>query len=64
MMSNMRIGRYMYAIGSNEQGARQAGINTKFYLTLAYIILGFYAALAGTSIGIELNGHPAAWKSI
>ena len=59
MMSNMRIGRYMYAIGSNEQGARQAGINTKFYLTLAYIILGFCCALAGVvRLGLSSTATP------
>ena len=45
VIKNTKLGRYTYAIGSNEQGARQAGINIRFYKTLAYIICSMGAAL-------------------
>jgi len=32
VVSNMRLGRYIYAIGSNEQGSRQAGIGAMLFL--------------------------------
>lgn len=45
VVSNMRIGRYIYAIGSNEQGSRQAGINTRLYTLYTYVICSMGAAL-------------------
>ena len=45
LISNTRYGRYVYAIGSNEPGARQAGINTKLYTLITYMICSFCAAL-------------------
>ena len=45
VVSNMRIGRYIYAIGSNEQGSRQAGINTRLYTLYTYLICSMGAAL-------------------
>ncbi|MEL7098366.1 MAG: ABC transporter permease [Pseudomonadota bacterium] len=44
LISNTRYGRYVYAIGSNEPGARQAGINTKRYTLITYMIGSFCAA--------------------
>lgn len=41
------FGRYLYAIGSNEQAARYAGIATNRYRILAYTICAMLAALAG-----------------
>jgi ribose transport system permease protein len=40
-------GRYLYAIGSNEQAARYAGINTNRYKVLAYLLCSMLAALVG-----------------
>jgi len=45
VVSNMRLGRYIYAIGSNEQGSRQAGINTRLYTLYAYVLCSMGAAL-------------------
>ena len=59
MLNNMKIGRYMYAIGSNESGARQAGINTKQYLMMAYIICGLCCAMAGVvRLGLSSTATP------
>ena len=40
-------GRYLYAIGSNEQAARYAGIPTDRYEILAYVICAGLAGLGG-----------------
>jgi ribose transport system permease protein len=40
-------GRYLYAIGSNEQAARYAGIPINRYKILAYVICSAFAGLGG-----------------
>ncbi len=40
-------GRYLYAIGHNEQAARYAGISTDRYKKLAYVICSLLAGLGG-----------------
>ena len=44
-MSNTKYGRYVYAIGSNAAGARQAGINTPQYTLMTYVLCSTSAAL-------------------
>ncbi len=46
VMYKTKIGRYILAIGSNEEAARLSGINTDKYKIIAYVIGGFFAALA------------------
>ena len=46
VMYKTRIGRYILAIGSNEEAARLSGINTDKYKIIAYVITGFFASLA------------------
>ena len=45
IVSNTKYGRYVYAIGSNAAGARQAGINTPQYTLMTYIVCSASAAL-------------------
>lgn len=45
IVSNTAYGRYVYAIGSNETGARQAGINTVKYKMMTYVFCSLSAAL-------------------
>ena len=47
LLSWTQIGRYIYAIGSNEQAARLSGIRTKLYYLTAYLISGLIVGLAG-----------------
>jgi ribose transport system permease protein len=47
-----RYGRYLYAIGANEEAARYAGIATDRYKVLSYIIC---SALAGLSSLVFIN---------
>ncbi|MBZ5763254.1 ABC transporter permease [Rhizobium sp. VS19-DR104.2] len=42
-----RFGRYVYAVGGNERGARTAGVNIGFIKFSVYLISGVCAALSG-----------------
>jgi len=42
-----RMGRYTYAVGSNEEASRLSGIKVKRVKIVAYMICGFCAALTG-----------------
>ena len=46
VMYKTRVGRYILAIGSNEEAARLSGINTDKYKIIAYVITGTFASLA------------------
>jgi ribose transport system permease protein len=46
-LSMTRFGRYTYAIGSNAEAARRAGINVDRHLIKVYGLSGFLAGLAG-----------------
>ena len=71
--SKTRLGRYTYAVGSNEEAARRAGININQVKTVTYIFSGLLAALVGiilasrmttsqpnSAIGYEMNAIAAA----
>lgn len=52
-------GRTIYAVGSNKEAARAAGLNTLFYSVLPYVISGMLAAAAVTfSVGQLLSADP------
>jgi ribose transport system permease protein len=46
-LSMTRFGRYTYAIGSNAEAARRAGINVDRHLIKVYGLSGFLAGMAG-----------------
>jgi len=46
VMYKTKVGRYILAIGSNEEAARLSGINTDKYKILAYVICGSFASMA------------------
>jgi ribose transport system permease protein len=73
ILSTTRIGRYTYAVGSNEEAARLAGIKVHRVKNVTYIISGLLAALVGvilasrmitsqpnSAIGYEMNAIAAA----
>ena len=45
--SNTTTGRYFYAVGGNEKATKLSGINTNKVYFIAYLNMGFLAALAG-----------------
>ena len=57
LMYKNRVGRYMLAIGSNEEATRLSGINTDTYKILAY-------TFAGLSCGIAAIFYSAAFPTI
>ena len=46
VMYKTKVGRYILAIGSNEEATRLSGINTDKYKIIAYCISGTFASLA------------------
>jgi ribose transport system permease protein len=50
------FGRYIYAIGSNEQAARFAGVATDWYRILAYLICALLGGVGGLLHIIDVGG--------
>jgi ribose transport system permease protein len=46
VMHRSVFGRYLYAVGKNEEAARYSGIQTNHVITAAYVICGFLTAIA------------------
>jgi ribose/xylose/arabinose/galactoside ABC-type transport system permease subunit len=46
-LKNSYFGRQLYAVGSNSEAANASGFNSGRVVTIAYMISGFMAALAG-----------------
>jgi len=72
ILNKTKIGRYIFAIGSNEEAVRLSGVKVDLWKTLAYVISGlsvgvgsiFYAAtyivvIPNTGNGIELQAIAA-----
>lgn len=53
-LTKLRVGRYLYAIGSNEEAARLSGINTDRVKVIAYTASGMLAGLAGVVLASRL----------
>jgi ribose transport system permease protein len=73
ILSKTRIGRYTYAVGSNEEAARLSGIKVNQVKNISYIFCGLLAGLVGvilasrmvtsqpnSAVGYELNAIAAA----
>ena len=50
VLSQTRFGRYLYALGGNEESAKLSGINTDKIKMLTYVVSGFVSAIAGVII--------------
>jgi ribose/xylose/arabinose/galactoside ABC-type transport system permease subunit len=55
VLSSTQIGRYVYAMGSNEMGARQVGINIRAYKLGVYVISGLCCALAAVVLMARMD---------
>ncbi len=60
ILSKTVLGRYIFAIGSNEEAARLSGVRTMRYKASAYVIAGLFAGLAGVVIAARLNSAQPA----
>ena len=59
IMKNTKMGRYTYAIGSNEKTARLSGVNVDKYNILIFTLNGLAAAIAGMVLASRLmTGSP------
>jgi len=62
ILSRLPYGRYIYAVGSNEEAAKLAGVNTGRVRIIAHTLCGFLAAIAAvlllsrTNSGLSTNG--------
>ena len=58
-LTKTKGGRTIYAVGSNKEAARAAGLDTLFYAVLPYVLSGALAAVAVTfSVGQLLSADP------
>ena len=60
ILSKTILGRYTFAIGSNEESTRLSGVKTNIWKTAVYALCGFYAGLAGVIIASRLNSAQPA----
>jgi ribose/xylose/arabinose/galactoside ABC-type transport system permease subunit len=61
ILDHTKLGRYAFAIGSNENAALYAGIPVAFHTTAAYAISGMLTGLAGMIEASRLmTGQPTA----
>ena len=61
ILNHLSMGRYIYAIGGNEEAAGLSGIKVKKYKVIAYLASGLTAAIAGMVLTSRLmSGQPNA----
>jgi ribose transport system permease protein len=59
LMSRMKIGRYLYAVGGNCEAARLSGVPVARVLLFAYTVSGLLAGLGGVIMASQLkSGSP------
>jgi ribose/xylose/arabinose/galactoside ABC-type transport system permease subunit len=54
-----RYGRHVYAVGGNPEAARLSGLNVPRITLSVYVIIGFFAGLAGFVLSARLNSAEA-----
>ena len=65
MLKKTKLGRFIYAIGSNEEAAHLAGVNVKINKLVAYAITGVLAAIAALILTSRLGAiDPDTGKGI
>jgi ribose transport system permease protein len=59
ILSRLRLGRHIFAVGGNEEAARLSGVPVRRTLVAAYALSGFFAAVAGIcQAAQETQGDP------
>ncbi len=60
-LNNLRLGRYIYAVGGNENAARASGISVDGVKIFAYVVSAALAGLAGVVLAARITtGQPNA----
>lgn len=60
ILSKTIIGRYNFAIGSNEEAARLSGVNVSFWKIIIYTMTGVFTGIAGILMASRLNSAQPA----
>ncbi len=60
VLNNLNFGRYIYAIGSNEEAALISGINVTKIKTMVFVLCGLMAGLGGAILSSRLDSGQAA----
>jgi ribose transport system permease protein len=60
LLTRTIIGRYNYAIGSNEEATRLSGVNVRNWKIAIYTITGVFTGIAGVLIASRLNSAQPA----
>lgn len=55
VLSKTLLGRYTYAIGSNEEATRLSGVNTRVWTILIYVFAGAFTGIAGVVLAARLD---------
>lgn len=64
VMTQMRIGRYLYAVGGNREAAHISGIPVGRVLLFAYVISGSLAGLGGVVMASQLKSGSPTYGSM
>lgn len=54
-MSHTKMGRYIYAVGGNDEAARLSGVPVKYVIVFVYVISALAAGLGGSIQASQLN---------
>jgi ribose transport system permease protein len=60
LLNRTILGRYTFALGSNEEAVRLSGVNTDFWKVLVYTVSGGICGIAGLLIASRLNSAQPA----
>ena len=60
LLNRTILGRYTFALGSNEEATRLSGVNVNFWKTMVYTVCGLFAGLGGVLMGARLNSAQPA----
>jgi ribose transport system permease protein len=55
VLAETRFGRYVYAIGGNEEATRLSGVNVRLHKTMVYGVSGLASAVAAVLLTARLN---------
>jgi ribose transport system permease protein len=55
VLTRTTFGRYVYAIGGNEEATRLSGVAVRFHKTMIYAVAGLMSALAAVVLTARLN---------
>lgn len=64
LMSRMRLGRYLYAVGGNREAARLSGVPVERVLLFAYVASGLLAGLGGVIMASQLKSGSATYGNM